>query len=482
MTNELQPEREYVSEVKARVLEPVDVLVAGGGTAGVTAALAAARAGAKTMLVEASGSLGGMMTSGHAGLTMYMKFSGRPAEHASDLQALKDDPAAVQIAGGLPREITDRLLQAGSAVGTWDHAGKYVFTNTADFKRLLLTMMAESNVALRLHSLLVDVIREGDRLLGAVLESKSGRQIVPAHQFIDATGDGDLAMRAGAPYTVGVTADDLCAATSKVGEMTVMGVMFRLGNIELPKTFAWLKAHPECYMKQAFARYSLEEAEAQFAASAMSTFIIHTESPLQWMQVYNSPNPGEVTICCPSVKGDGTDVESLTRAEVMMAGMLERWTARIQSIPGFEEAYLQDQPEMGVRETRHIQGDYVLNIEDVFRRRQFEDCIGFGAHPIDTQPRPDWLNDPETAYPPRWFFQIPFRCLTVKGILNLLAAGRCISATHEAFGCIRPTVQCMITGEAAGAAAALAIKAGVAPRDLDWRELRGHLKGQRVLC
>ena len=480
--NALQPGQEYVSEVRARVLEPVDVVVAGGGTAGVTAALAAARAGAKTMLIEASGSLGGMMTRGNAGLTMYMKFSGRPAEHANDLKALKDEPAAVQVAGGLARKITDRLLKAKSAVGTWDRAGKYVFTNTADFKRLLLTMMDESKVALRLHSLLVDVIREGSRLAGVVLESKSGRQIVPARQFIDATGDGDLAVRAGASYTVGVTADDLCAATSKVGEMTVMGVMFKLGNVDLRRTFTWLKENPGSFEKQAFARYSLDEAEQQFAAGAMSTFIVRTENPSHWMQVYNSPNPREVTICCPCVKGDGTDVESLTRAEAVMAGMLERWMERIRPIPGFEHAFMQDQPEMGVRETRHIEGDYVLNIEDLFRQRQFEDCIGFGAHPIDTDPRPEWLNDPETAYPQRWFFQIPFRSLTVKGIANLLTAGRCISATHEAFGCIRPTVQCMITGEAAGAAAALSAGQGVDPRELDSQALRQHLKDRDVLC
>ena len=480
--NALHPGQEYVSEVKARVLEPVDVVVAGGGTAGVTAALAAARAGADTMLVEASGSLGGMVTRGNAGLTMYMTFSGRPAEHASDLQALQDDPAAVQIAGGLAREITDRLLQSKSAVGTWDRAGKYVFTNTADFKRLLQVMMDESKVSLRLHSLLVDVIREEGRLSGAVLESKSGRQIVPARQFVDATGDGDLAVRAGAPYTVGVTADDLCAADSKIGDMTAMGVMFKLANVDLRRTFAWLQEHPECFAKQSFARYSLEEAIEQFEMGAMSTFFVHTENPSHWMQVYNSPNPGEVTICCPSFKGDGTDVESLTRAEVTMAGMLERWMERIRPIPGFEQAYMQDQPEMGVRETRHIQGDYVLNIEDIFRQREFDDCIGFGSHPIDTTPRPEWLNDPETAYPPRWFFRIPFRCLTVREKDNLLTAGRCISATHEAFGCIRPTVQCMTTGEAAGAAAALSVERGVDPRELDCQALREHLKEQDVLC
>jgi len=220
---DLQPGTEYVSSVKAHVLTPVDVVVAGGGTAGVTAALAAARAGATTMLIEASGALGGMMTRGNAGLTMYMKFSGNPNEHTEALEALKENPRDLQIAVGLATEITNRLLQVEAALGTWGQAGKYVFTDNAAFKRLLLHMVAENDISLRLHTMAVDVIRDGTLLAGVVLESKSGRQIVPTKQVVDATGDGDLAVRAGAPYTLGVTADDLCAAQGNIGEMMAMG-------------------------------------------------------------------------------------------------------------------------------------------------------------------------------------------------------------------------------------------------------------------
>ena len=478
----LQSGTEHISEVTAQVVEPVDVVVAGGGTAGVTAALAAARAGAKTMLVEATGSLGGMMTRGNAGLTMYMKFSGNPEEHANDLRTLKDRPADVQIAGGLAKEITDRLLHSKSALGTHDQAGKYVFTRTESFKGLLLSMMTEDRVALRLHSMVVDAIKQDGQLAGVVLESKSGRQVVPAKQFVDATGDGDLAVRAGAPYTVGVTADDLCAAQSKIGDMMAMGVMFKLGNVDLSKTFEWLQQNPDHFHKQLFARFTLDEVIEQFNDGAMSTLVVSFDHFPKHMQIYNSPNPGEVTICCPSVKGDATNVEELTRAEMVMAHMLGRWVAGIRDVPGFEAAFLLDHPDIGVRETRHIRGDYQLNIEDIFHQKTFDDCIGFGSHPIDTTPRPDWLDDPETAYPARWFFQIPFRALTVSGIANLLTAGRCISATHEAFGCIRPTVQCMITGEAAGAAAGLCIRHGVHPHELDEQILRRHLKEQGVLC
>jgi hypothetical protein len=131
-----------------------------------------------------------------------------------------------------------------------------------------------------------------------------------------------------------------------------------------------------------------------------------------------------------------------------------------------------------VRETRHVQGEYVLDIEDILTQRDFEDSIGKGGHPIDISPIPDFIRNKPLA--PRWFFKIPYRSLVAKTVDNLLLAGRCISNTHEASGCTRPTVPCMITGEAAGTAAAMCAKAGVAPRDLDASELRKRLTDQGV--
>jgi hypothetical protein len=187
-------------------------------------------------------------------------------------------------------------------------------------------------------------------------------------------------------------------------------------------------------------------------------------------------------LCCPCVKNiDGCNVEDLTHAEIIMADMVKRWVDRISStIPGFENIFLLDCPQMGIRETRHIQGEYLLNIMDIYEQKDFEDSIGRGGHPIDAWPRPEWLNDPETAYPPRWSFKIPYRCLVAKGKNNLLLAGRCISTTHEAFGCIRPTVQCMITGEAAGTAAALCIRENSFPKALDAKLLCNTLKNNGV--
>ena len=478
----LAPGTVVAMSVDTEVLEPVDVLVAGGGTAGCLAALAAARNGARTMLVERYGYLGGMMTAGNAGLTMYMKFSGQPAHHAADQAALATNPEDVQIAGGITKELADRLIASGIGIGNTGQAGSYVFSSSEDFKRLLFDMMAEAGVKLRLHSWVTDVVMEDDAVAGGVVESKSGRQIIPATQVIDATGDGDVAVRAGVPYHVGVTPNDITVKDgAKIGEMHAMGVMFKAGNVDLQTTFDWLVENPEHFGKQPFARFTLEEAKERFEAGDMATINIIMDSVPKRFQVYNLPTEGVVTLCCPSYVGDGTKAEDLTRAETTLASMVDRWLGNMRSVPGFERAFLLDCPQIGVRETRHIEGDFLLEIEDIFHQVEFPDSIGRGSHPIDTRPRPKWLNDPETSYPPRWYFHIPFRSLLAKGVRNLMVVGRCMSATHEAFGCIRPTVQCMITGEAAGTAAALCVGKKVAVRDLPFARIKEALLAQGVL-
>ncbi len=468
--------------LEVEVLPEVDVVVAGGGTAGVVAALAAARGGASVMLIERYGYLGGMITAGNAGLTMYTKFSGNPREHAKDQETLVTDPESVQIVGGIVREIAENLVHDKIGLGSAGTFGSYIFTSSENFKRLLFQMLSKEKVKLRLHSWVVDVVQADDHIQGVVIESKSGRQMVPAKQFIDATGDGDVAARAGVPYTTGVTEQDICASHAKIGEMQHVGVMFKVGNVDLQKTFAWLEDNPQNFMLQTFARLPLQEAKECFARGEMSTIMVQQEASPQCFQIYNQPDDGVVTLCCPCIKDiDGCNAEQLTRAEVIMADMVGRWVNNIRNVPGFERAFLLDCPEIGVRETRHIKCDYVLNLMDIYNQNDFVDSIGLGSHPIDTRPRPEWLNDPEEAYPPRWFFKIPFGCMIAENKENLLIAGRCISATHEAFGCIRPTVQCMITGEAAGTAAALCVQEQSNPHALDIKMLQETLKKNGVV-
>ena len=151
-----------------------------------------------------------------------------------------------------------------------------------------------------------------------------------------------------------------------------------------------------------------------------------------------------------------------------------------QEYPGFENAFIIDVPPAGIRETRHIMGEYLLTIRDILTNKDFEDSIGFSSHPVDIYPLPSECSD--IMPPKRAFFRVPYRCLVAKGIDNLLLSGRLISATREASGCTRPTVCCMVTGEAAGTAAAILSAKGGAAKDIDIEQLRKTLKQNNVKC
>lgn len=464
------------------IVDKADVLIAGGGTAGVVAALAAARNGTDVLLIEHSGCLGGMLTSGNAGITMYTKFSVKSEDIKADQQTLKDTPEQLQIAGGIAKEIGDKLIQTGIGIGNEKACGRYVFTSPEEFKNMLFKMLEEAKVRLKLHCTIVDVIRNGDDVSGVVVESKSGRQIIAAKQFVDTTGDGDVAALAGAPYTLGITENDLCANPENLGKMQVAGVMFRIANVNLEKTLNACREDPKLFRLHHVGGFNLDDVIKRFHKKEMAVFIINVPE-LGAIQIYNLPNLGMVTVLGPQLPDvNGLDSDDITKAEIIMSDMLTDWMKILKQLPGFENAYIVDIPEIGIRETRHIEGDYLLKFMDVYERKDFADCIGFGAHPIDTIPRPAWLKNPNGGLPNGWFFKIPFSILLAKNINNLLTAGRCVSATHEACGCIRPTVQCMVTGEAAGTAAAMAVKQNLKLRQLSIEDLRKQLKKQNVMC
>jgi NADPH-dependent 2,4-dienoyl-CoA reductase/sulfur reductase-like enzyme len=259
-----------VTTVTAYVADEADVVVAGAGTAGCVAAIAAARNGADVLLVERYGYLGGMMTSGNAGLTKYIVHEKNQADYREIIEQLSSDPASVQVVGGIPMEITRRLIDSGGGIATNGHAGSYVFTSQADFKYLLLDMMEEAGVRLLLHSLIVDVEMDEESICGIVVESKSGRQIILGRTFIDATGDGDVGALAGAPCVVGVGPGDLAADSgTPLGTTHPMGIMFRMGNIDMERCFEYLYDHPEQFIPQPFALMGLREAYDSFKKGDM---------------------------------------------------------------------------------------------------------------------------------------------------------------------------------------------------------------------
>jgi hypothetical protein len=196
-------------------------------------------------------------------------------------------------------------------------------------------------------------------------------------------------------------------------------------------------------------------------------------------QIYNYPYPG-VMIGCISAKGsrNGLDTAVLTRAEYdIMMEAKSLVTDLKASLPGFEGAFVLDTPQAGVRETRHFKGEYNLNIKDILTQFEFEDTIGHSCHPVDIHPFPKEMEDiPKVD---AFYFNIPYRCLVAYGKDNLLLAGRNVASTREAAGCTRPTVPCMITGEAAGTAAAICVKGKIAKvKDIVYDKLRDQLKEQ----
>jgi len=468
------------TEVTATVVGRYDVIVCGGGTAGCVAAIAAVRNGASVVLIESDYFLGGMMSAGNAGLTKFILHGKDTDEQTKIVEELRKDASKVQLAGGIPLEITHRLLKNKAAIGTAGTAASYVYTDSQEFKLLLFEMMVEAGVKVLLHSPVCDLLLDGDKIIGVVTQTKTGRLAYLGDYIIDSTGDGDIAALAGVPFELGVGPEDAVykQGLAELGKLQEVGSMFRIGGVNFDRYIAYLKEHPEAFVVQTFGQMSYEEFFKAYENGEM--IISRGITPSGYLfQVYNYPHPG-IMVGCIGVGGTRNvlDVEVQTRAEydIMIAAKTQVMELRTY-VPGFEDAYVLDTPRAGIRETRHILGEYKLNVIDILTQREFEDTIGKGCHPVDIYPMPKEIE--ELPQRDSWYFNIPYRCLVAYGIQNLLMAGRCISSTREAAGCTRPTVPCMITGEAAGTAAALCKKSGIkAVKDVDIASLRAQLISQ----
>lgn len=459
-----------------------DVIVVGGGTAGVAAAIASARAGASTLLVERTGSLGGMMTTGNCGLTCYILHASNVDDQYIVENMLDKDPAKAQVIGGIPLEITNRLIESGSAVATQGNAGSYVFTDQTAFKMLLNEMMVTDGVDVLFHTSFVDTVMDGKTVKGVVLHNKEGLVLYEAETFIDTSGDGDLATSAGADYFIGIGKYDLVYEEdpSLLGRVGAMGVMYRIGSTDIIKALEYLKDRSEApqFEVQIMSLQDYDTVLDCIKRQQMTTFVISGFS-FGGLQIYNTPDPGIFVLGCPCIRGNGIDPGDKSRAELEMTAMIGSHMKEIRTVPGFENAVVLDIPEIGVRETRHIIGDYILGLKEILQMHVFEDSIGKGSHLIDISPVPSWLKKDEL--PEMFEFTIPYRSLIVKDIDNMFVAGRCMSATHEASGTIRVTAQCMVSGEAAGTAAAMSSKNGGASRSVPYKKIREKLLENGVI-
>ena len=408
-----------------------DVIVAGSGPAGVSAAIAAGRLGAKVLLLEYNNAPGGISTSG-----LMSHWTGT-------------------VTSKLYSEILYRQAQKVEGEGH----GKIVKQIDPELlKTVYIDMLTEAGVTLLLYTFVAGVVMEGERVCGVITESKSGRRVFTARAVVDGTGDGDVAAFAGVPYYKGRESD---------GRMQPTTLMFKVAGVDTDR--AVLLGSFE-------STYQTERGELQALART------HIPYPAGHLLVYPSTLPGIITCNmtnCTEI--DGTKAEDLTRAELVCRSQMPAIVAYLREfVPGFEHCYIISAGSMmGVRETRHFRGEYVLNEQDILEARVFDDWVVRGAHFNFDVHNLTGAGLDKTGVQHKWQqnegYTIPYGCLLPVGVEGLLLSGRNISGTHMAHSNYRVMPICVGIGEAAGVAAAIAAKEGIRLRDISPSRIQEHL-------
>lgn len=408
-----------------------DVLVVGSGPAGFSAAVAAARIGAKTVIIEQSGNIGGMSTIG-----LMSHWVGRAKS-----------------------KIYEEILAKSAELNEGELHG--VRTRNIDhekLKTLYLDMLISAGADIRLYTLAADVIMEENKLRGVITESKSGRQAIFSKVVIDASGDGDIAARAGAGYIKGRETDGL---------MQPMTIMFKVAGVDKSRM---------PIIRGFESTFDAPRGELQALAKE------HLPYPAGHVLLYDSTLPG-IVVCnmTNSVDSDGTSSVDLTRATLTCRHQMDKIVAFLREfVPGFENCFMIDSASfIGVRETRHFKGVYTLTENDIAGAREFDDWVvrdayfNFDVHNL-TGPGLD-STGAQKKFVQKKGYSIPYGCLVPEKIDNLLLSGRNISGTHMAHSNFRVMPICAATGEAAGVAAALAVRNGIMVRDVPVGDIQKEL-------
>ncbi len=445
---------EYISIPEARIplIMKADVVVVGGGPAGVGAAVRAAQHGADTVLIERFGSPGGVMTNGLMCINVREPLGGL---HTDIFERLSvgdyiDDP--LEKYPNLSSNPLFHYYGPNVVPGRTTPTKMIAFDpNMAAF--VMNEIMEENGVSQLLRTLFVDTKVEGDTIKAVIVENASGKQAIAGKIFVDATGRGDVVARSGAPYR---------SAGNKMGVPIAPGLMWKMSNVDYESLFDYQKEDPR--LDKLIAKAKAKGEVLHYRPKKMDQYGgAYTGHPR--LEMCPTPYPGDMLLWAPAVYEWGLNcaesAEDLTRAEIDIRKQIVSEANFLKKyVPGFEKAYLSGvAPFLGIREGRHPEGEYVMRYEDIKNQCKFEDAAL-------RRKSKDWA---DTKQGNRVLsFEIPYRCFLAKKVNNLLLAGDNISMEHEALLQMRGFGMAVRTGEVAGIASALSLRNKVMPKELKW--------------
>lgn len=466
------PPLEKPVEIKKKTLEPrqgidggqTDVLIVGGGPAGIGAALGAAWAGAKVILAERYGFFGGNATAALVTPLMSSYTYSPPVEKKDSVTLMPMDTGpGKQVVAGAFQKFVDKLIEAGGAIPPSAETGYVIPFDPEMIKAIAMDVLDAAAVRYLFHSFASGVTASHEAR-EIIFETKSGPVVISAKVVVDCTGDGDVAAAAGAKYEIGRQEDGL---------VQPMTLMFRMGEINKHEFENYVRKHPGQW-KGVYGLWDLIKKATDAGDLKM---------PRENVLMFKTPYEKEISINCTRIINVlGTDVWDWSFAEWQGRKQMRQIAAFFKKyVPGFENAYaVQSGVHTCVRESRRIMGEYKLTADDILSVRKFDDMIACGAYPIDIHnpkgPGTTLLHLPENQW-----YTIPLRCLVPKKIEQILVAGRCISGTHEAHSSYRVMPISMATGQAAGVCAALAVRENKLVRNVAVGDVQNELLKQGAI-